>query len=107
MRGGGNANTRSRIGGVTMGLERTVPIPAGADLSWARLVARVPGARLMMIDGLPAFPDEEPPLDWKELRVGTPAGMVTLRRAAEAVTVVVWENADEALRRTADDMART
>ena len=30
---------------------------------------------------MPAFPDELPDPGWKELRVGTPGGMVTMRGA--------------------------
>jgi hypothetical protein len=55
--------------------------------------------QLRMIDGELAFPDEEPPEAWRELRPGTPEGMVTLRRSAEGVTFVTWGNADDALRR--------
>lgn len=50
-----------------------------------------------MIDGLPAFPDEEPPTDWRELRVGTDAGMVTIRREPARLRCVIWGNADPAL----------
>jgi hypothetical protein len=51
-----------------------------------------------MIDGLPAFPDETPEPGWAELRVGFPAGMVTVRRGAGSLTCVVWGNADPGLR---------
>ncbi len=53
-----------------------------------------------MIDGQLAFPDEVPPDEWKELRLGTPQGMVTLRRDGDAVVFVTWGNADAALRQT-------
>jgi hypothetical protein len=44
-----------------------------------------------MIDGELAFPDEEPPEDWRELRIGTPEGMmVTIRRERDRVVLVVW-----------------
>ena len=46
-----------------------------------------------MINGELAFPDEPPPDDWTELRVGTPAGMITLRRTAAEINLVVWGNA--------------
>src|SRR3712207_8342677 len=35
-----------------------------------------------------SFPDEVPPEGWRELRVGTPQGMVTLRREGGAVVCV-------------------
>jgi hypothetical protein len=55
--------------------------------------------QMRMIDGQLAFPDETPPESWRELRLGTPAGMITLRREGErAVSLVTWGNADAALR---------
>src|SRR5689334_22338592 len=54
--------------------------------------------QMRMIDGQLAFPDEEPGADWRELRVGTAAGMVTVRSGAEQqVHLVVWGNADAEL----------
>src|SRR5262249_56077648 len=54
--------------------------------------------QLRMIDGELAFPDETPPDAWKELRVGTPQGMVTLRREPGRLVLVTWGNADAPLR---------
>jgi hypothetical protein len=51
-----------------------------------------------MIDGELAFPDEAPPETWRELRVGTPGGMVTLLREEGRIRLVVWGNADANLR---------
>jgi hypothetical protein len=51
-------------------------------------------AVLRMIDGQLAFPDEMPGEGWEELRVGTPQGMVTVRREADQVSFVTWGNAD-------------
>jgi hypothetical protein len=45
-----------------------------------------------MIDGLPAFPDEVPPEDWRELRLYFPPGMVTLRRSPSNWQALVWGN---------------
>jgi hypothetical protein len=84
-----------------MGLDRTIRFPAGETPSWEairdqlRRVGEDPPVR--MIDGLPAFPDEAPDPGWRELRLGTPAGMLTLRRAAGSLTCVIWGNADAAL----------
>jgi len=89
-----------------MGVEQTVTLPIGAAIAWPALVARLAAqsfpVQLRMIDGLPAFPDEVPPVDWRELRAGTPAGMVTLRRTATGVSVVVWGTADPALQAAAN-----
>jgi hypothetical protein len=83
-----------------MGMEQTVR-PVG-ELTWESLRDFL-GQRgypltLRMIDGELAFPDEVPPATWRELRVGTPQGMVTLRRGEGAVTLVTWGNADAGLR---------
>lgn len=81
-----------------MGLDRAVRFPTPATPTWdairTQLVRVGEAAPLRMIDGLPAFPDELPPDDWRELRVGTAAGMVTVRRGTGVLTCVVWGNAD-------------
>jgi hypothetical protein len=53
--------------------------------------------QLRMIDNELVFPDATPPEGWRELRVGTPQGMVTLRRDAGRLTAVTWGNADAGL----------
>jgi hypothetical protein len=69
--------------------------------SWPALAQLLAGRgiplTLRMIDNQLAFPDEEPPADWQELRVSTPAGMVTLRREPDDVRLVIWGNADPEL----------
>jgi hypothetical protein len=84
-----------------VGLDRAIRFPSGETPTWeavrAQLLRVGEAAQLRMIDGMPAFPDEEPPPDWKELRVGTAAGMVTIRRGVGALTCVIWGNADPTL----------
>jgi hypothetical protein len=88
-----------------MGVDRTVTFP-GEPPAWPAVASRLAGRGLAvavrMIDGLPAFPDEEPPAEWRELRVGADAGMVTLRRTPDGVACVTWGNADPQLRRLWD-----
>jgi hypothetical protein len=91
-----------------MGMDQTVTFagkvpawPAVADL----LARRGFAAQVRMIDGELAFPDEVPPEGWRELRVGTPQGMVTLRREGGAVVCVTWGNADAALRQAWNALA--
>jgi hypothetical protein len=85
-----------------MGMDRTVRFAPGRTPAWDAIrdhLRRVGGdGTLRMIDGMPAFPDETPEPGWRELRVGTAAGMVTVRRGADALSCVVWGNADDALR---------
>ena len=61
--------------------------------------------QMRMIDGELAFPDESPSDGWRELRVGTRDGMVTLRREADGVTLVTWGNADEKMRQVWNALA--
>jgi len=91
-----------------MGMDRTVRFP-GAPPAWEAvrdlLAAHGFAVQVRMIDGELAFPDEAPPPSWRELRLGTPQGMVTVRRAADRVECVVWGNADAGLRRAWDAVA--
>jgi hypothetical protein len=70
--------------------------------AWSRvaefLASRGYPVQMRMIDGALAFPDELPGEDWRELRVGTAQGMVTLRREPDGLTLVTWGNADANLR---------
>jgi hypothetical protein len=85
-----------------MGMDQQVTFAAGSPPSWEAirglLGERGFPPRLLMIDGELALPDETPAEAWRELRVGTPQGMVTLRRGDGGVRVVTWGNADAALR---------
>jgi hypothetical protein len=85
-----------------MGMDRKLTFTPAAELAWPRLAdffaQRQFPVTLMMIDGSLSFPDEQPPHDWRELRVGTPLGMVTLRRESDGIRLVTWGNADETLR---------
>jgi hypothetical protein len=84
-----------------MGMEQTVTFPGGAVPAWAAvrdlLAGRGYPVQVRMIDGELAFPDEEPPEPWREVRVGTPGGMVTLRREPGRVVCVTWGNAEGGL----------
>lgn len=89
-----------------MGVERTVQLTADTAIAWRTVAARSGlDLKVLMIDGLPAFPDEEPADGWTELRIGTPAGMVTLRRTSEGVSIIVWGNASPELMAARDALA--
>jgi hypothetical protein len=81
-----------------MGIETTVRFENGAVPSWvaSRDFLQTQGfpVQIRMIDGELAFLDEVPPEMWRELRVGTANGMVTLRRENDRIAVVTWGNAD-------------
>src|SRR5262245_46265508 len=85
-----------------MGMEQRVTFGSGAVPAWETirdlLAARGYPVQTRMIDGQLAFPDEVPPTEWNELRIGTPQGMVTVRRQPGGLTFVTWGNAEAALR---------
>jgi hypothetical protein len=78
-----------------VGLDQLVPDAIPLDEALARLGASV---TIMMIDGALVMPTTSPPPTWREVRLRTPAGTVTLARRGTGVAVVVFGNADEALR---------
>jgi hypothetical protein len=92
-----------------MGLDCTVRFPGGALPAWEEIKGRLAQvgepAPLRMIDGMPAFPDETPEEGWRELRVGTAAGMVTIRKAGTSLNCIIWGSADPALLAARDRVA--
>ena len=92
-----------------MGLDCAIRFPAGSVPVWDAIKGQLAQlgepAPLRMIDGLPAFPDETPEDTWRELRIGFPAGMVSLRRGSDSLTCVIWSNADAALLAARDRVA--
>lgn len=96
--------------GRAMGMERVVVFP-DAGPSWAAVRDRLSAAgcavQMRMVDNLPAFPDEEPDEKWRELRVSLGGGMLTVRRDPGRMRVIVWGNADEALRRDQEALAKS
>ena len=81
-----------------MGVELKVVCPEGSVPAWDKvrdiLAQQGIPVQLRMIDGVLAFPDEEPPDSWRELRLSAPAGMVTVRREPSHLSLIVWGNAD-------------
>ena len=92
-----------------MGLEQTVTFAEGALPPWNEvsdlLARRGFPVQVRMIDDQLALPDERPPETWRELRLGTPHGMVTLRRGNRQVVLVTWGNADPGLLRARNALA--
>ena len=92
-----------------MGMEHRITPAPGAPITWDAIAALLTGCKypvdVRMIDGELAFPGEQPPADWREVRVGTPAGMITLRREPDALAVVTWGNADAALHQAWNTLA--
>jgi hypothetical protein len=84
-----------------MGMEQSVRFDSKAIPAWSAFKAFLDGRgfpiQLRMIDGELAFPEENPPESWRELRVAMAQGMVTLRRENDRIVLVTWGNADAAL----------
>jgi hypothetical protein len=84
-----------------MGLEQRVTFAVETLPSWNEISALLPRrglpVQVRMIDNELAFPDEVPPDTWRELRLGTPQGMVTLRQENHGVVLVTWGNAEPGL----------
>ena len=87
----------------------TVTFPAGAPLAWSAvrdlLARRGFPVRMRMIDGQPAFPDEEPAEGWREIRVAAADGMVTVRREDGRLAFVTWGNAGRGVVQAANALA--
>jgi hypothetical protein len=84
-----------------MGMDQAVtfadPIPSWNAVQELLAACGYP-VQMRMIDGQLAFPDEAPPETWRELRVGTAQGMVTVRRDGQRLVFVTWGNADADMR---------
>ena len=84
-----------------MGLDNTIALSPSQMPAWPALAERLTAVgvpcQLRMIDGELAFPDETPPDDWRELRLGTAHGIITMRREADGVRLVIWGNAEPEL----------
>jgi hypothetical protein len=92
-----------------MGFETDVPwgIPEAGVASAApcpllpllqRLAAEGLPTAVAMVDGALQPPMAPVPEDWRDVRLKTTAGMVTLSRKPGAIKVAVFGNADEALK---------
>lgn len=83
-----------------MGVQRLVTFPVG-EPTWPAVAAKLAEAgeipAVRMIDGLPAFPDEQPADGWREVRLGFAAGMVTIARSTSGWRLTVWGTDDPAL----------
>jgi len=83
-----------------VGLEERVPCaePPALELVLARLAEGGYASMIAMVDGALVMPKAAPPARWREVRVRTPDGTVSIVRHDDAVSVVVFGNADERLR---------
>lgn len=91
-----------------MGMETKVTFAPGTIPAYPAvrglLVEQGYPIEVRMIEGELAFPDEEPPASWRELRLAGAGNMVTLRRTDSAIAFVVWGNADAGMLEARDRM---
>jgi hypothetical protein len=92
-----------------MGLEVVVPRVAAVDIRALldRLAEAGLPSTLAMVDNVLQGPGATAPATWRDVRLRTPAGMVTLRRIPSGVAVVVFGNAEAALRGAQRTIAET
>ena len=92
-----------------MGLE--VVVPRVSSVGLAALLDRLATAglpsTLAMVDNVLQGPGAMPPATWRDARLRTPAGIVTLRRVPNGVAVVIFGNADGPLRAAQQTIAET
>jgi len=79
-----------------MGQELTVKSVRSLAQALSALASAGVDCKIVMVDGQLVPPSHEP-ASWNEVRLRTPAGMVTLRKKADTVSVVVFGNADAGL----------
>jgi hypothetical protein len=92
-----------------MGLEIVVPEEPGQEVVLEDVVGRLANAGItamvVMLDGQLVAPGAPLAAGWRDARLRTPAGTVTLARRPGQVAVVIFGNADEALRKAQKDVA--
>jgi hypothetical protein len=91
-----------------MGLEQTVTFPDSLP-AWRDvldlLAKRGFPVQMRMIDGELAFPEDQPAEHWRELRVSSDAGMLTIRREQNRVVLITWGDIDAPMVRTRNALA--
>lgn len=92
-----------------MGMEHVIRFPGGSPADLGQVIALLAERnfpiQLRMVDGELTMPGEIPPDGWKEARLGTPSGMVTLVRRGPVLHVVTWGNAGGPMQRAWNGVA--
>jgi len=85
-----------------MGLEIVVARAGAVPLApvLERLAAAGVVASVIMIDNALVPPNAPVPDGWRDVRLKTPAGTLSLKRRPDCVAVVTFGNADAALQKT-------
>jgi hypothetical protein len=82
-----------------MGLSTLVPVRETPSLSALLETLAKQGlpSTILMVDNQLVSPRVPPPSTWRDVRLKTPAGTVSIKREAGGVSVTVFGNADPAL----------
>ncbi len=83
-----------------MGLEERIPCtePPPLERVLSQLAADGYASVIAMVDGALVMPKAPPPERWRDVRLRTPDGTVSLVRQDAGVSVVVFGNADDRMR---------
>lgn len=81
-----------------MGMRHRVTFADGEPPQWELvrdfLADRGYLVHLRMVGPELVFPDDLPPEDWTEFRIGRPGAMATLQRDGQSIHCITWGNAD-------------
>lgn len=61
--------------------------------------------QLRLVDGLPAFPNEAVPEEFREIRLALNSGMVTIITEEFGLKLVTWSSIDQPFRQAVDRLA--
>ncbi len=89
-----------------MGQEMLVQGPVDLGPALARLEGRGEPVQIIMVDGALCLPTSAPPPAFRELRLRTPDGMITVQRRGGDLALVVFGNASPALLAARERLAR-
>lgn len=79
--------------GMTTSINLPTPTPTWSIIR-ERLIAHGHTPQMRLIDGMPAFPDEDPPEAWREIRISFGGEMISIRNQGNTWDLVTWGNAD-------------
>jgi hypothetical protein len=80
-----------------MGQQISAAMKRSLSEALSALAAGGIACQVLMVDGNLVMPTAPVPPSWREVRLRSPAGMVTLRRQGDQIAAVVFGNAAPAL----------
>lgn len=105
LEGGARGSRHGYPAWASMGLTVTIQPTRPLDQALAALATAGFTCQVLAVDGQLVHPTAPVPASWREVRVRTPAGMITLRQQGGEVALIVFGNADAALLAARDRLA--